>query len=355
MTADAHLRRLTALGLMDPGEPGQLDDALVDALLALPDHEGAACLLGAAAERGHVLLSPASQQRVTTRWAALMARVVHLDAVLLEIWGALDDAGIPTRVLKGAAIASLDEPDPAWRAYSDVDLLVPADRLMEAARVVAARCGTHPVVPPVRGWWADRFAKGITLVHLSGIQVDLHRLLAAGPIGARLRPACLFQAGRPFRVGGHDLVALADAHRFLHACVHAVLGATRGGRHRRDVLLLASQVKPSDLAPHWVDGWSPAVVDAALRWAAPDGAGLPEAWHAWDPAGSAQPKELQADQAWLARDERAYRRQAGSQLSLRRPLRSAGFAAGLLWPSRAHLQARGLTRRSYLARLAARR
>ena len=49
-----------------------------------------------------------------------------LERTLLEVSGELTP-GIPHRVLKGAAVAMLDYPDPTLRAFGDIDLLVRAD------------------------------------------------------------------------------------------------------------------------------------------------------------------------------------------------------------------------------------
>lgn len=340
--------RLTMLGLADWGEPLHLTDDDVAALCSAAPQDGLTCLLGAAIDLGHVEVGAQAYSMVTAAWVELMARAVQLDELLLLAVDALGRSGIEHRVLKGAAVATLDEFDPAWRAYGDVDILVPADRLLAAADALAP-LGLRPAAEPVSRRWASRYAKSMTLVHESGAQVDLHRLLAAGPFGSRVRASCLFERGRSLRIADRELVALCDVHRLLHACYHATLGGTRGARHRRDILLLARTVPPADVAAELADGWSPAVVRDALRWA--DGGGLPHAWASWLRDVSVEP----ADVELIGTYGGSFRAIALAELrELRGFTSKARYAAALVWPSRANLVARGRRRLAHLRRLTSR-
>ena len=337
---------LVTLGLAHGSRPVHLTPGEAGSLLARPAFHGLTALLGAAVDTGDVRVDIATSGEVTRGWAEAMARAVELDGLLLEVCAALAQAGIPTRVLKGAAVATLDEPDPAWRSYQDVDVLVPTNRLMAAADALAP-LGLQPAVPPVRRGWADRHAKSLTLRHHSGMQVDLHRRLAGGPLGARIRTDALFAGGDDLPVGTATLTALVAEHRFLHACYHAVLGGTRGPRHRRDVLLLARRVSPEAVEHRWDEGWVSGVVAAALRWATADGAtaALPPAWTAWCERHDADSAGADATPGFQA--------QARGELRLQRGLRAKwAYVWPLVWPSRAHLQARRRTRTSHLRRLA---
>lgn len=348
MTSAADLDdRLVTLGLGADGgsrEPLRLTPAEVAALVTRPPHHGLAALLGAAVDTGDVRVDVATAEEMVRAWAVAMARCVELDGLLLDVCAALAAAGIPTRVLKGVAVASLDEPDPAWRSYQDVDVLVPADRLMAAADALAP-LGLTPAVPPVRRNWADRYAKSITLRHHSGMEVDLHRRLAGGPLGARLHPDALFGPGVPVAVGSVTLTALGDAQRFLHACYHAVLGGTRGPRHRRDILLLATRVNPAEVEAHWEEGWDRGVVAAALRWAAGDTGVLPDEWSAWCTRHAADTPGHDAAPGFQA--------QARGELRLQRGLRAKfAYVWPLVWPAPDHLRARRRSRFGHLRRLA---
>ncbi|MDP2292808.1 MAG: nucleotidyltransferase family protein [Actinomycetota bacterium] len=338
--------RLTTLDIHDWSEPMEVGPTEVAEVLASATHEGLVCLLGAAIDRSLVLVDDRSAEMVLHAWTELMARSVQLDLLLLEVSERLAAAGVASRVLKGVAVASLDERDAAWRSYNDVDVLVPSGCLLAAADALAP-LGLHPATPPLRRGWAGRYAKGLTLLHESGAQVDLHRLLATGPLGTRVRSECLFERGRPLRVGTVTLTALADEHRFLHACYHAALGGIRGARHRRDILLLASTVAPDVVMAQIVDGWSPAVVRSAVRWAGAD-EGLPAAWAQWLADVECDP----ADDELLTHRPATFGERSLVELrSLHGPVERLRFAAGLAWPSRSHLRSRDLGRLQYLRRL----
>jgi len=330
--------RLAVFGLSAPTDPVALTTAQVDSLLSTPVHDGAVCLLGAAIEAGHVVVSAADHQRAQAAWGELLARVVHLDGVLLEAAELLAAAGIPFRVLKGAAVAHLDEVDPAWRAYGDVDLLVPEHSLLDAMDALAAAM-ILPLVPPVRRGWAARFAKGITLVHRSGTQVDLHRTLAPGRWGDTVQSASLFAAHDAIEVGGVELPTLAGPDRLLHACYHAMLGGVRGARHRRDVLLLTHTVAPAD-----------DVLAAAVMWASePAPEALGDGWASWL---ACAPQDGPGAVLHDAAASVPFAEQAvGHWRTLRGLRRKAAFVVPLALPSRQHLQARGLTRGQYLRRV----
>lgn len=339
--------RLASLGLVAWGDPVELGAAEVERLCSSASHEGLVALLGAAVQSGAIVVDAACAADVSTAWSERMAWCVHLDGVLLAVSAALADAGIATRVLKGVAVATLDEPDPTWRSYSDVDLLVPDKRLLDAADVLAP-LGFHPVVAPVSRRWVGEHAKGITLIDEHDVQVDLHRLLAAGVFGTRLDHRHLFEIGQSFVVGGVELTALSPVHRFLHACYHASLGSVRAARHRRDVLMLSQHVHVHEVTARLGEGWSPTVLADAMAWAGSTG-GLPDEWLAWSTEFGPDP----AEQAWLVATRRSFRDGAGAQLRALPGARArALYVSALVWPSRAHLRSRGYGRAQHVRQLA---
>jgi len=343
--------RLATLGLVEWREPVAIDAATASAVCTTAAHQGLACLLGAATERGWAQADDATTDVISAAWADRMAWCVQLDLLLLEVVAALTAHDISVRVLKGAAVATLDEPDPSWRSYGDVDVLVPPDRLLAAVDALAD-LHLQPAADPVGRRWLAAHGKGITLAHPSGVQIDLHRQLAAGPFGSRVHMASLFERGRTFEVGGTTLIALADEHRFLHACYHAVLGGVRGPRHRRDVLLLAHTVGPPVVEAEFADGWSAAVVHAALTWAG-GATTLDAAWCDWLAATErGNEPALSADQELISAYGSSFRVVARAEMrSIRGPMAKIRYASALIWPSRGNLAARGQHRGQHLARL----
>lgn len=344
--------RLETLGLVPWGDPLELPPAEVTRLVASASHTGLVALLGAALDLGAVVGEAGTQEAGAVRaivreeWTDRLATVVAHDALLVDAVDHLEGHGIPTRALKGAALAHLDEFDPSWRTYGDADVLVPDDHLMDAVDALG-ELGLVPLLPPVRRRWADRFAKGVTLRADDGRHLDLHRTLAAGPFGDRLDSSALFADGTPFDVGGTTIIALAAANRFAHACYHAALSATCSHRHRRDVALLAAKVRPADLPVVADVGWSTTVIAAAVE-SVTDAGAMPSDWVEWS-AGAARSRDderlIVAARASFATAARASIRDG------RGPVDTTRYLSGLIWPQRAHLQARGLTRGRHLSSL----
>lgn len=346
--SDGLREHLLGLGFDAVTRPREVTSAEVQSVCDSAPFEGLVSLLGAAIEIGAVRCAPADAARVAEAWMERMAWCVQMDGVLIDVAERLAAAGIDTRVLKGVAIATLDEPHVTWRSYGDVDVLVPRDDLLGAADVLAAG-GWRPALPPVSRRWTARHAKSLTLVDGSGAQVDLHRLLATGPLGDRIGATALFGPGDPIEIGGQQVTALGRVHRFLHACYHATLGATRGARHDRDLLLLAATVTPGDLDERWREGWSPTVVAAALQ---PLTHLLSPDWREW----AAQVRPDRDDQRLLDVAAAEFHLQAAAHAAAHgAPWERLHYLAALVWPSREHLAARGLTRRRHVRTLLRRR
>ena len=96
---------------------------------------------------------------VLAAWVTRMQSCVQLERVLLETVAELDALGAEFRVLKGTAVAHLDYPDPSWRGFGDVDLLVQSDdyeavveRLVATSGRAAGppRCGRASTVATAR-------------------------------------------------------------------------------------------------------------------------------------------------------------------------------------------------------------
>jgi hypothetical protein len=153
----------------------------------------------------------------------VMRSCVRLERVALDELRRLDRAGIDARLLKGAAVAHLDYPDPAWRGFGDVDLLVRPSHY-DAAVDVLASAGSRRRSDEPRAGFDRRFGKGVCMIRPDGVQVDVHRSFAAGPFGVTVDTDELFAMSSTFSLGGSAVRALDSEGRFLHACYHAALG-----------------------------------------------------------------------------------------------------------------------------------
>ena len=153
-----------------------------------------------------------------------MALALILEQELLDLVTAFAARGIEHRILKGPAIAHLDELDPARRAFGDLDVLVRAEDIDAAVALLAARGGVRRYAEPRPGF--DRlFSKGAAFAFHEHLEVDLHRTLTPGPFGLTL-PLRALWAAEPdhLELAGQKVAALPRPARFVHACLHALLG-----------------------------------------------------------------------------------------------------------------------------------
>ena len=168
-----------------------------------------------------------------------MAMVLLLQHLTVEVSSAMEEAGVPTVVLKGAAIAASFYPDPSWRSYGDLDLLVSAEHWSAACHVLTS-LSFRRITPEPRPGFDERFGKGASFEDARGLQVDLHRTLALGPFGLWIDTDALLDGTTRFTMLGASLRRLDDTNALIHACVHAALGRERPQLvPLRDVLQIA--------------------------------------------------------------------------------------------------------------------
>jgi Uncharacterised nucleotidyltransferase len=138
----------------------------------------------------------------------------------------LTDAGIPTMLLKGAALLATGRCAWGAREMGDVDILVPPGYEADAANVLdttgwVAQSGVTPdflarrLVPRRHGW---NYARDAPHGHL-----DLHWHAFEG-VRAPAVDAALFGNARRVDFGGVDLLALDDIDQVLHMIEHASHG-----------------------------------------------------------------------------------------------------------------------------------
>lgn len=182
--------------------------------------------------------------------AGVMAWCLELELRLLQIDDWFREAGgIDYLVLKGPSVAHLDEVDPSLRSFADLDLLIRAGDLDRALTVLQEH-GAERQKPEHHRGYDRRFSKGVGLTCEDAIEIDTHRTLCVGALGARIPLDDLFAEPDHFTVGGRTIAALSLHHRALHAAYHAVIGSSaRQLRTLRDLAGYMTRLPPETLLP----------------------------------------------------------------------------------------------------------
>lgn len=186
-----------------------------------------------------------AQSSVDDDWHDTLHASVLLEALLVRLAERLDGAGVRWRLTKGAAVAHLDEPDPALRGFADVDVVVHADdwdRALDAVPV--ERTGRTRALA-----FAHRYGKGATAM-VDGMEIDVHLRFAVGRFATRARMADCFETADTVHLAGRAIPTLSAEFRLLHACHHAVLGGSAELRAFRDVAQLAL-ASPATVTATW--------------------------------------------------------------------------------------------------------
>jgi hypothetical protein len=197
------------------------------------------------------------------RW--MMVHALHVEKKLYEIGRALNEARIDFVVLKGPAFANSLYSNPAWRPFSDLDLMVSTANWRGACSVLAAEGYTRVIPEPHKGF-DERFGKAAAHRAENGFEIDLHRTLVLGPFGLWLDPNELLEHTASVRIGGRQFRRLDDTASLINACLHAALGARPPFLLAlRDVLQIAnSEDVDWALLADWSKRWR---LGAALRYA----------------------------------------------------------------------------------------
>jgi hypothetical protein len=276
----------------------------------------------------------------------------HLNTVRV-----LEDAGFSCRVLKGQAWAHTFYPNPGWRGFGDVDLLVRSDDWYQVIEVLQGR-GAHRIVPELRPGFDRRLGKEATLVTESGWEIDLHRTLVVGPFGLWIDEADLFARPGALSIGGVTMATVNQEAAFLHACYNAALADDPPRLIAvRDVcqVALAGNPEPNlveEMALRWR---ATAVIVRALALAS-DLLGQ-ELWRLPVAAPFATRRGTAVEQALMATYRgpgRGYTSQLAAVVAVAGARERLAYLRALAHPEHSYLVARGLTPFTYL-RTAARR
>jgi hypothetical protein len=148
--------------------------------------EGVAPLMYHAITRSAFQAPEATRLKLQTAYYETAAFNQVILTEMERVAQALNDAGIPVIVLKGAALAWTVYPDPALRPMNDLDLLVKTEDL-ERAKELVLSLGYHEPIPEMaRGF--NRMAGYHNQLNKNdnhSIKVELHWSLVAGENDAR--------------------------------------------------------------------------------------------------------------------------------------------------------------------------
>ncbi len=276
-----------------------------------------------------------------------------LEREMLAACRTLGEAAISYRVLKGHAWAHTIYPDPAWRGFGDVDLLVADDDWYRAVEALE-ESGARRVLPELRPGFDRRFGKDATLLSAGGSEIDLHRTLVVGPYGFWIDRQELFDRAGHLTIGGVEVPILDPEASFLHACYNAAV-ADDPPRviAARDVcqMVLTGAGDPDriwDLAGRW-RGRS--VVIRALSLAS-DTFGV-DLWYYPVAAPFATARFAASDRVLMASYRgraRGYTSQAAGVVALPGIPQKLSYLAALARPQRAYLDARSLSPAGHLRR-----
>jgi len=139
---------------------------------------------------------------------------------LAQISTALQARSIPLLVLKGAFLAEYVYPDAAMREMGDIDLLVPAEQLKEAAGVLEELgfAAHHP-------YYHEDAVSALHhlpgFVNANGTYIELHWTFFSVEEAARIKTDCIWERAQSFSMGGASLLGLCPEDLLLHVCGHA--------------------------------------------------------------------------------------------------------------------------------------
>jgi hypothetical protein len=208
-------------GAEPPAAVGDQNWSLALATLADEKVLGIAC---AAATDGWLRLDADQYAELVGRQRQAMAWCLGLERRLQQIADAFDGAGVDFVVLKGPALAHTVYPDPSWRTFNDLDVLVRTSQWRAAVEVLQGEFGWPRRLPEPRRGFDERFGKAAVFTTDTGQQIDLHRNLAQGPFGVWIDGDELFDRAATFDTAGWSLRRPGDTDLFVHACIHEVLG-----------------------------------------------------------------------------------------------------------------------------------
>ena len=272
----------------DPGDAASLVARATSERLLGP-------VLGAVADGAIELPDEQLNQAVASHQGSMLW-CLQLEVRLLEVAAWFRDAGgVEFLVVKGPAVAHLDEIDPSLRSFADIDLLI-HERDMDRAIATLVEHGAARRIPQQRPGFDRRFTKGVGLCCDDGVEIDVHRTLCVGALGFRIPLEELFAQPDHFEIGGVRFAAPRLEHRALHAAYHAVVGSPAPAlRTLRDLAgyLTRPELPPEVLVPEARRWGGETVLAEAVRATFDTLSFDAPAWRAWLGGFTPDPRDLQ--------------------------------------------------------------
>jgi len=213
-----HARSVDGLQGLDPQAwntlvPFVLERAvrLGPALFAQLCTDGLTSVLGSD-HRTSLEVARAAAEQGSARWRDDLAAILD----------AFRDSAVPVAVLKGPILAAHAYPDPVMRPMSDLDLLVPRDRLAQAERILLD-LGYGPEAP----WRQNIAASCIASEELPAFykagatQIDVHWAIVDPRSPFSVAADGLWDRLVPAQMAGRSALTLAPEDFLLHLCAHA--------------------------------------------------------------------------------------------------------------------------------------
>jgi len=352
MTVDAAAIAAYGLPSTHTIEPTALDDEAFEQLRATCENHRLLGLLARAVREGRMLLTPPQHDELEVQYRSWLEHALRVERLVLDATLVLDRHLIPSRVLKGVALAHTAYDDPNDRVFGDVDLLVPGAQLTRAARILADALDGARAQPELRRGFDDRFGKE-AMLKVRGLELDLHRTFVEGAYGLTVHLDDLFAPPYRFPLGVHELEALPMPQRLLHACYAAAFGdwpprlislrdlaqiVHREHPNLTDVLLMAREWQCEPIVAR-------AVTLAWERLALERRPPLVEWAHRFEPT-----KQQRRMLAWHEGPARAFTSQAAALLVLPTWDERLAYLRAVAIPDPSYLKARGFTVTSHAER-----
>jgi putative nucleotidyltransferase-like protein len=222
---DGIVSRIAAFGLLDAesSAPLTIGQERWEKVLGRLNSDRITGFAVAAAEEGWFELSASEGDALLEAHTKAMLAPLGVERALLEVASEFQRLDVEFVVLKGPALAHTVYPDPSWRFFGDLDLLVRAKDWQRVCSILQ-KLGYRRDLPEPRAGFDERFGKAAVFRRQGGIEVDLHRTLVLGPFGLWIEPEKLFEGTTELQLWDRMLRRLDDTFLQLHACIHASLG-----------------------------------------------------------------------------------------------------------------------------------